>query len=115
MPLYNWNLLPEEQLNPLISRKAIHMKGLTIARLHLAKGAVVPEHRHVHEQVATVERGALKFFIEGRELVLKSGESLAIASDIPHRVEAIEDTVVVDVFSPSREDWQSGNDSYLRK
>ena len=115
MPLYNWNLLPEEQLNPLVTRKAIHMRGLTIARLHLLKNAVVPEHSHVHEQVATVERGALKFFIEGKELVLHAGESLAIPSQVPHGVEALEDTVVVDVFSPARDDWQSGNDAYLRR
>src|ERR1017187_2885742 len=100
MPLYDWNLLPEEQLNPLITRKAIHMNGLTIARLHIQKHAVVPVHSHVHEQVATVERGALKFFIEGRELVLTAGQSLAIPSNLPHGVEAVEDTVVVDVFSP---------------
>lgn len=115
MPLYNWNLLPEEQLNPLVSRKAIHMKGLTIARLHLHKNAVVAEHSHVHEQVSTVERGALKFFIQGREIVLHSGESLTISSQVPHSVEALEDTIVVDVFSPAREDWQSGDDSYLRR
>jgi len=115
MPLYDWNQLPEEQLNPYIRRKAIHMKGLTIARLHIQKDGVVPEHRHLHEQVATVEKGALKFTMEGRELIVKAGESLAIPSDVPHGVVAMEDTVVVDVFSPCREDWLKGDDSYLRK
>ena len=115
MPLYDWNQLPEEQLNPRITRKAIHMKGITIARLHIQKGAEVPEHHHIHEQVATVEKGALKFFIEGGELILKAGESLAIPSEVPHGVVAMEDTVVLDVFSPCREDWLAGDDSYLRK
>jgi len=115
MPLYDWNQMPEEQLNRLVTRKAIHMQGLTIARLHLRKHAVVPEHSHVHEQVATVERGALKFFMEGREQIVKAGESLAIPSGVPHGVEAIEDTVVVDVFAPCREDWIKGDDAYLRK
>lgn len=115
MPHYNWNQLPEERLNPRVTRKAIHMTGLTIARLNIQKGAVVPEHHHVHEQIATVEKGALKFFIDGGEQIVKQGESLAIPSNVPHRVEAIEDTVVVDVFSPCREDWLRGDDSYLRK
>lgn len=115
MPLYDWNQLPEEQLNPHIRRKAIHMNGLTIARLHIQKDGVVPEHQHVHEQVATVEKGALKFSMEGREVVVKAGESLAIPSNVPHGVVAMEDTVVVDVFSPCREDWLKGDDSYLRK
>jgi len=115
MPHYDWNQLPEERLNPLVTRKVIHMKGLTIARLNIQKGAVVPEHSHVHEQIATVERGALKFFIDGDEQIVKAGESLAIPSNVPHGVEAMEDTVVVDVFSPCREDWLRGDDSYLRR
>jgi quercetin dioxygenase-like cupin family protein len=115
MPLYNWNQLPEEQLNPRVTRKAIHMKGLTIARLHIQKGAVVPAHSHVHEQIATVEKGALKFTLEGQEQIVMAGESLAIPSGASHGVEALEDTVVVDVFSPCREDWLAGDDAYLRK
>jgi quercetin dioxygenase-like cupin family protein len=115
MTQYDWNSIPAEQLNPQVTRRAIHTQNLTIARLHLLKGSVVPEHQHVHEQVATVERGALQFFIEGREIVLRDGQSLAIPSNVPHKVIALEDTTVVDVFSPHRDDWLSGNDAYLRK
>ena len=115
MPLYDWNQIPEERLNPLVTRKAIHMNGLTIARLHIQKDAVVPEHHHVHEQVATVEKGSLKFLMDGKEQVVNAGQSLAIPSNVPHSVQALEETVVVDVFSPCREDWLRGDDSYLRK
>jgi len=115
MPFYDWNQIPEEQLNPRVTRKAVHMTGLTIARLHMQKGAEVPVHHHVHEQIATVEKGSLKFAMEGREIVLNAGQSLAIPSEVPHGVVALEDTVVVDVFSPCREDWLKGDDSYLRK
>ena len=62
-----------------------------------------------------MERGALKFIIEGRDVVLRAGESLAIPSNVPHGVVALEDTIVVDVFSPAREDWLRGDDAYLRK
>jgi quercetin dioxygenase-like cupin family protein len=115
MTQYDWNQLPVEQLNPQVSRRAIHTQGLTIARLNLQKGAVVPEHSHVHEQIATVERGALQFSIAGAELILRDGQSVAIPSNMPHKVVALEDTVVVDVFSPSRQDWLRGEDAYLRK
>lgn len=115
MPHYDWNQLPEEQLNPRVTRKVIHMKGLTIARLHIQKDAEVPEHHHVHEQIATVEKGVLKFIIDGGEQIVKAGQSLAIPSNVPHAVVALEDTVVVDVFSPCREDWLKGDDAYLRK
>ncbi len=115
MPLYAWNTIEEEHLNPRLSRRAIHLQNLTIARLNLMKYAVVPEHSHVHEQVTMVERGALKFVIEGKEQIVRAGEALAIPPNVPHLVEALEDTVVVDVFSPARDDWARGDDSYLRR
>src|SRR5438477_1915195 len=115
MKLYDWNQLEAEQLNPRMRRKAIHTQNMTIARLEIQKSAVVPEHHHVNEQVATVERGALKFFIDGREQIVRAGESLAIPPHMPHAVEALEDTVVVDIFSPGREDWLRGDDAYLRR
>jgi len=115
MTHHDWNSMAPEQLNPNITRRAIHTHNMTIARLEIRKDGAVPEHHHVHEQVATVERGALKFIIEGRDVVLRAGESLAIPSNVPHAVVALEDTIVVDVFSPPREDWLRGDDAYLRK
>jgi quercetin dioxygenase-like cupin family protein len=115
MTHHDWNSMPVEQLNANMTRRAIHTNNMTIARLEIKKDGIVPEHHHVHEQVATVERGALKFTIEGRDLVLRAGESLAIPSNVPHAVVALEDTVVMDIFAPAREDWLSGNDAYLRK
>jgi quercetin dioxygenase-like cupin family protein len=115
MNLYDWNAMPAEQLNPLVTRRAVHTENLTIARLVIAKDAVVPEHSHVNEQVATVERGSLRFRIGDRELVLGAGQSVAIPPNVPHSVVAIEDTIVVDIFSPRREDWIRGDDAYLRR
>ena len=115
MTHYDWNSMPAEQLNPQVKRRAVHTANLTIARLEIAKGSIVPEHSHVNEQVATVERGALRFNIGGRELTLESGQSVAIPSNVPHSVVALEDTIVVDVFAPRRDDWLAGDDAYLRK
>ena len=115
MTQYDWNSMPAEQLNPQIVRRVVHTENLTIARLQIAKDAVVPEHSHVNEQVATVERGALRFHIAGKDVVLEAGQSVAIPSNVPHSVVALEDTTVVDVFSPRREDWLRGDDAYLRK
>jgi len=115
MVLYDWSQVPAEQLNPHVSRKAIHTAAMTIARLHIKKGGVVPEHKHVHEQVAHVESGALKFIVAGVEHVVRSGQSLVLPSMVPHGVEALEDTDVLDTFTPVRQDWLSGDDAYLRK
>ena len=88
---------------------------MTIARLEIQEGAVVPEHSHVNEQVTMVERGALKFSIEGQEQIVRAGEVLVIPPNAPHGVVALEDTVVVDLFAPAREDWIRGDDAYLRR
>ncbi len=115
MKLYNWEQLPAEQMNAQIVRKVVHTEQMTIARLNIQKGAAVPEHAHINEQVANVEHGSLKFHIGGVDLVVSSGESLVIPPNVPHGVIALEDTVVTDVFTPRRDDWIKGDDSYLRR
>ena len=115
MNLYNWEQLPAEQMNPQIVRKVVHTGQMTIARLNMQKGAVVPEHHHINEQVANVERGSLQFHIGGKDVVVGAGESLVIPPNVPHGVTVLEDCVVTDIFTPRREDWISGDDLYLRK
>src|SRR5882672_5217270 len=114
MKLYNWSQIAEEQLNPAMIRQMIHGSTMTIARLRIAKGGIVPTHSHANEQIATVEQGALRFTTPEGITVLQAGESICLPPDMPHGVEALEDTVVVDVFSPVREDWIRGDDAYLR-
>ncbi|MBZ5591922.1 MAG: cupin domain-containing protein [Acidobacteriia bacterium] len=112
--LHNWSLLPEEQLNPSISRQVIHGETMTVARIRLRKGAVVPLHHHVSEQISMIERGRLRFVVGGEEQILSAGETLTIPPHAPHLVEALEDSLATDLFSPPREDWIRGDDAYLR-
>ena len=114
MKLYHWEEIEKEQLNPLCLRQVIHGQKMTVARIQLSKGAVVPEHRHGNEQITLLERGRLRFRIEGREVVLGAGQMLALEPEVPHGVEALEDSLAIDLFSPPREDWQRGDDAYLR-
>jgi quercetin dioxygenase-like cupin family protein len=115
MPNYNWAEIPLEQLTPLLSRRVIHTPALTIAKLTLLKGAIVPLHHHVNEQVTMMQSGALRFEMEGRDVIVRGGEALCIPPDVPHLVEALEDSEATDVFTPPRQDWIGGDDSYLRK
>src|SRR5438874_13368965 len=115
MQHYNWSQVAEEQLNPMMIRQMIHGSTMTIARLRIRKGGIVPEHSHLNEQIATVEQGALRFITPEGETLLRAGESLCLPPHLPHGVEALEDTVEVDIFSPVREDWIRGDDAYLRK
>jgi len=81
----------------------------------LKKGVIVPEHSHLNEQLTYILEGALKFWIDGREIVVHAGEVLCIPPHMPHKAQAMEDTVDLDVFYPPRQDWLSKNDAYLRE
>jgi quercetin dioxygenase-like cupin family protein len=109
-----WSDDPVEQLSPGIGRRAFHTDTMTVAWITLAQGTVVPQHDHPNEQVATVIQGKLRFVVGGEEFVAETGDSVPLPGNVPHEVEALEDTVVLDVFSPVREDWLRGEDAYLR-
>src|SRR5487761_716504 len=108
-------VLPVEHLNPLLERQYVSAEKGMLAKLLLRKGCVVPLHHHENEQITFIMEGALKFIVEGQELVVRGGEVLVIPPNVPHSAEALEDTIDVDVFSPPRADWLAGTDSYLRK
>lgn len=115
MITYKWNEIPLEQMNLQVTRQVIHASSITIARIGIAQGGSVATHAHINEQVMNVISGRLKVILDGVEMVLDGGQTLVIAPNIPHSVEALEDTVAVDIFSPRREDWIRGDDAYLRR
>ena len=88
-----------------------------ISHVYLAKGAIVPQHAHDNEQLAYILEGRLRFWLgeDGAEVVdVSAGEVLHLPSNLPHRAEALEDTLDVDIFAPPRADWLDGSDAYLR-
>lgn len=109
-----WNSVPLEDLNPLLQRQFVVGQEIMLARVLLKKGCVVPEHSHHNEQLTYILEGALKFWIDGREIVVHAGETLCIPSNMLHKAEALEDTVDLDVFAPPRADWINKSDRYLR-
>jgi quercetin dioxygenase-like cupin family protein len=109
-----WDDEPLERLSDGIGRRMLNGEALTLAQITLAAGAVVPEHEHPNEQIATVVSGRLRFIVGGDEREVGPGESVLITGGVPHRVEVLEDAVVLDVFAPRREDWIRGDDAYLR-
>jgi quercetin dioxygenase-like cupin family protein len=115
MKVYNWESIPLEQLNPLLGRQALHGEKMTVAMIHLDKGCVVPGHSHANEQISVMLQGRIEFRSPGREtLTLQAGQMLHIPPDEPHEVVALEDSLVMDLFAPAREDWRTGDDAYLR-
>jgi len=109
-----WHTIQLEDLNPLLQRQFVVGQEIMLARVLLKKGCTVAEHSHHNEQLTYIVEGALKFSIDGREIVVRAGEVLCIPSNMPHSAEALEDTVDLDVFNPPRADWINRSDQYLR-
>jgi quercetin dioxygenase-like cupin family protein len=110
-----WEQVELEDINPLFQRQLIVGHEVMLARVLLKKGCIVPLHSHVNEQLTYILEGALKFWIDGREIVVRAGQVLTIPPNMPHKAEALEDTVDLDIFHPPRADWLNKTDSYLRK
>ncbi len=115
MTVYEWGSVKRERMNPQFVRQVIHGEKMTVARINLSAGAVVPEHSHSNEQITMLQEGKLRFVLSGEERILAAGEILHIPSNAPHSVEALADSVAIDLFSPVREDWIRGDDAYLRR
>lgn len=109
-----WKSVEREHLNPQIDREMLTGQNLMLARVIMKKGAHVPLHHHHNEQVTYILEGALKFAVDGKEIVVRAGEVLCIPSNMPHEAWALEDTIDLDVFNPPREDWLNKTDDYLR-
>jgi quercetin dioxygenase-like cupin family protein len=114
-----WEDIPLETVKENITRRLFTGDRMMLAHVYLDKGAIVPKHSHENEQLTYIVTGSLRFWIgdegtEGyHERVVGEGEVLYLPSHVPHRAEALEDTFDLDVFSPPREDWLDGSDSYF--
>jgi quercetin dioxygenase-like cupin family protein len=116
--LYRWEDLPAEALKPDLKRRLISTERMMVAHVYLEQGAVVPTHSHENEQLTYILEGVLRFWLgedESEVVDVAAGEVLHLPSYLPHRAEALEKTLDVDIFCPPREDWLDGSDAYLRR
>lgn len=109
----NWNRLPVERIENGVERQAIWGQLSTLARFSFARGAHVSRHSHPSEQFTCVVQGAMRMNLAGQELALLAGDILVIPPHVEHEVWMLEDTVVLDFFTPPRQDWKEGKSSYL--
>ena len=113
-----WDEMPKERVNDLLDRRLVTGERMMLSHVYLKKGCIVPWHSHENEQITYILEGSLRFWLGeegGEERVLKAGDVLVIPSNLPHKAEALEDTLDLDVFSPPRQDWLDGTDHYLRR
>jgi quercetin dioxygenase-like cupin family protein len=97
-----------------IRRQMIVCQNIMVARFLIKKGCIVPLQRHHNEQVTYILECALEFWIDGKEIVVNAGEVLTIPPHMPHKTEALVETIDLDVFTPPRADWLNRTDTYLR-
>ena len=109
-----WHTVELEDLKPLLQRQFVVGYDIMVARVLMKKGCIIPLHSHHNEQFTYVLEGALKFWIDGQEIVVNAGEVLTIPPHMPHKAEALADTVDLDIFNPPRADWIHKTDQYLR-
>jgi quercetin dioxygenase-like cupin family protein len=110
--------MPKENVSPTLDRRLITGDRMMIAHVYLKKGCIVPKHSHENEQITYILEGELKFWIgddEAQIVHVRAGDVLTIPPNVPHKAEAIVDTLDVDIFDPPRQDWLDKTDSYLRK
>lgn len=115
---YRWEDMPREPVSPTLERRLITGDRMMLAHVYIKKGSIVPKHSHENEQLTYILEGALKFWIgedESETVIVAADEVLHIPSNLPHKAEALEDTLDVDIFSPPRQDWLDKTDAYLRK
>jgi quercetin dioxygenase-like cupin family protein len=96
-----------EAIPGLIRRTIATGERMMLVEVRAQSGVVLPTHIHPHEQVGYVVSGEMVMTIEGVENVVRAGDSYAIGSDIPHSARFLVKTVVIDVFSPPREDYRA--------
>jgi quercetin dioxygenase-like cupin family protein len=114
MTHFRWDDIAQETVNEKFVRKLAWEGGLMISWMECKKGCVVPPHSHENEQLTFVISGRWRFEMEGRTIYVGPNEMLYIPPGVIHAAEAEEDIVAYDIFSPPREDWIKGEDSYLR-
>jgi quercetin dioxygenase-like cupin family protein len=115
---YRWEDIPKEILKPDLERRLIATERMMLAHVYLEKGCTVPTHSHENEQLTYILEGVLRFWLgddESHVVDVAAGEVLHIPSNLPHKAEALETTLDVDIFCPPRQDWLDGSDAYLRR
>lgn len=98
--------IPSKEIMPGYHGKLIHTNTMSLAFWEVEKGAVVPEHSHVNEQVMQVLEGKFEFTLNGKTKIYEPGELVVIGSYIPHSGKAITNCKLMDVFSPTREEYK---------
>lgn len=97
---------PVDALPGIVRRTLVTGDKTMVVEFTLAKGSVIPPHSHPHEQCGVVIKGKVRFSSGETSMDLNAGDAYCFQGDNVHSAEALEDSLVVDIFSPVREEYR---------
>lgn len=105
MVVYN-KLIKPTKVGEGVERKILASDGKLMAvEVKFEKGSIGALHSHPHEQISYILKGSFEFEIDGKKHVISQGDSYYVKPDVIHGVKALEDSIILDVFTPQREDF----------
>lgn len=100
------NIEPIKVLDGVLRRTLSYSNNLMLCHFFLKKGSEIPIHSHKQHQIGYIIRGKLNFFTENDNFIAKKGDSYLFNSNEKHGAIILEDSEVIDVFNPSRDDYK---------
>lgn len=115
MGFYDWDKLKREEVTELYARRVVLGENMMIAKVEVMEGAVTQTHSHESEEIILVLKGAWLFHLPAGEVLLRENQMLTIPPGVEHSSEAVADTVAIDICTPRRMDWITGEDRFLHR
>jgi quercetin dioxygenase-like cupin family protein len=115
MGFYDWDKMRPEEISELYNRKVALGENIVVARVEVKQWAVTHTHSHESEEVIIVLKGAWRFLLPEGEVTLRENQMLSIPPGVEHSSEALEDTLALDICTPTRLDWITGEDRFLHR
>ena len=85
--------------------KLIHSENMTVVNWSIESGSAFPEHSHPHEQIGYVVKGSFEATLGDETSTIHAGDTYYVPPNLVHGVIALEEGILLDIFTPQREDF----------
>jgi quercetin dioxygenase-like cupin family protein len=107
MTFFRTDELPATEMLPGVTRRAVYLDDLMITFFNFEPNTVIPGHHHPHQQITWVISGTMEFELDGEKRVLRAGEGVLVAPNVPHGAIILDEPCsALDAWHPVREDYR---------